>query len=392
MTFWHTAPTRPRGLATLGEVAAVFLKLGTTAFGGPAAHIGFMRDEVVRRRRWLSEEEFLDLVGAAQLIPGPNSTELAIHLGYRCAGWMGLLVAGLGFIVPASLIVTGLAWMYVEYGSTPQLRWLLYGLSPVIVAIIAHAAGGLTARYARRLPLMACWLGVLLLALAGVGELLLVGATGALCAAASLARRHGAGISTGVALGLAVLGGSAHAVAAGSVPIPVTLERLWWFFLKVGSVLFGSGYVLVAFLRADLVERWGWLSDQQLLDAVAIGQITPGPLLTTASFIGFVLGSWTGAAVATTAIFLPSFVFVALTHQLIPRMRTSAVLGALLDGVTVASLALMAAVATRLAPHAIVDGTTATVALASMAVLCTARLSPTWLVAAGALAGFVFHP
>lgn len=388
----RTGLERQRGRTALNEVLAVFLRLGATAFGGPAAHVGVMRDEIVRRRRWLSEEEFLDLVAAVQLIPGPNSTELAIHLGYQRAGWAGLVTAGVAFIVPAFVMVTGFAWAYLEYRTTPQLRWLLYGISPVIVAIIAHAAGGLTARYAKRLWLLACWALVLVLALAGVDELMLIGAAGGLSVAATLARRDAATITTGMLIGVPLLGGSALLAAAEAAPIPVTLERLWWFFLKVGSVLFGSGYVLVAFLRADLVQRWGWLTDQQLLDAVAIGQVTPGPLFTTASFIGFVLGSWTGAVVATAAIFLPSFVLVAVTHRLVPRMRASRVLGALLDGVTVASLALMAAVALRLVPSAIVDGTTAVVALATLVALLSGRVSATWLVVGGALAGLVFHP
>jgi chromate transporter len=369
-------------------VLKVFLRLGATAFGGPAAHIGFMREEVVKRRHWLSDDEFLDLVAAVHLIPGPNSTELAIHLGYRRAGWAGLAAAGVAFIVPAFVIVSGLAWIYVEYGTTPQLRWLLYGVSPVIVAIIAHASGVLSARYAGRPWLMTTWFGVLLLALAGIDELALIVGAGAAAAAASLGRRRAAGL----AIWAVVLVAPTLLAAAQADALPFTLPRLWWFFLKVGSVLFGSGYVLVAFLRADLVEHWGWLTDRQLLDAVAIGQVTPGPLFTTASFIGFILGSWTGAVVATVAIFLPSFVLVALTHRLVSRMRTSSTLGALLDGVTVASLALMAAVAVRLVPHAVNDPTTTLVALASLAALLTGRVSTTWLVAAGALAGFALHP
>lgn len=392
MTIGEAGTTGGGRVRAVAEVVAVFLRLGVSAFGGPAAHIGFMRHEVVRCRRWISEDEFLDLVAAVHLIPGPNSTELAIHLGLRRAGWRGLLAGGLAFILPAFFIVTGLAWVYVAYGTTPQVRWLLYGISPVIVAIVAHAAGALTSRYATRSMLLVMWFGVLALSLAGVGELLLVGAAGALCAAASWMRGRPPGLAVAMACALAILGGPAVAVAAGTAPVPPTLERLWWFFLKVGSVLFGSGYVLVAFLRADLVQRWAWLTDQQLLDAVAIGQVTPGPLFTTASFIGFLLGSWPGAVIATVAIFLPSFVLVAITHRLVRRMRSSTTLGALLDGVTVASLALMAAVAVGLAPHAVVDRVTAAIALASGALLVWGRVSPTWLVGAAAVAGLAFHP
>ena len=371
---------------SLGELAGLFLRLGITAFGGPAAHIGMMRDEVVERRRWLTDAEFLDLLAATNLIPGPNSTEMAIHVGYKRGGLPGLLVAGCCFILPPCLIVGGIAWSYVRYGDTPQVGWLMYGVSPVIIAIVVQALWKLGVSAVKG-PATAL-IGVLAigLSLAGFNELALLALGGIVMASVRLGRPR---VLAGT---IAMLGaGTTLFAQAVAVDVPVTLTRLTLFFLKVGSVLFGSGYVLLAFLRADLTDRWGWLTDQQLIDAVTVGQVTPGPVFTTATFIGYLLGGWMGAALATIGIFAPGFLFVAVSQPLIPRLRASALTGALLDGVVVASLGLMAAVTWHLGRSAIVDVPTATLAVVAAAILVTLRPNSAWLVLGGAVAGWILR-
>ncbi len=345
------APSNSRG--ALWEVALVFLKLGAVGFGGPAAHIALMHREVVRRRGWVSEGEFLDLVGAVNLIPGPNSTELAIHLGYRRAGWPGLAVAGACFILPAFLAVLGCAWAYVRYGRLPQVASLLYGVKPAVVALVALAVWGLGRSALKNRLTQGVAAAVLALWWLGVHELALLLASGLVVA---VVRGHSAGV-------VALVAASVPAAAAAS---PFQLSTLFFTFLKIGSVLFGSGYVLLAFLHADFVVRLGWLTDAQLLDAVAVGQVTPGPVFTTATFVGYVLDGFRGAAAATAGIFLPAFVFVALSHPLLPRLRASPVASSFLDGVVAASWALMAGVAVRLALGSVVDGFTAAVALVAL--------------------------
>ena len=381
-----TEAVTPRGRA--GEVARLFLKLGVIGFGGPAAHIALMEDEVVRRRRWLTREQFLDLLGATNLIPGPNSTEMAIHVGFVRAGWPGLVAGGACFILPAMLITMGLAMAYSRYGRLPEAGWILYGVKPVIIAVVVQAVWGL-ARKAIGTPLAAATaLAVLVLALRGANEvaLLFAAALGLplLCNVVAAGRVRTL-IPPGL-LGIAFAGPSALApvTTAGAGPL---LPQLALVFLKVGSILFGSGYVLLAFLRPDLVERTGWLTDAQLLDAVAVGQFTPGPVLTTATFVGYLLARVPGAIVATVAIFLPSFVFVALSSPLIPRLRRSTWAGGFLDGANAASVALMALVTWQLGRAAIVDWVTAALALAAAVLLLATRLNSAWLVAGGALAG-----
>jgi chromate transporter len=372
----------------LGEVVRLFLKLGVIGFGGPAAHIAMMRDEVVRRRRWVTDERFLDLLGLTNLIPGPNSTEMAIHLGYARAGWPGLVLGGSCFIVPAMLIVLSLAWLYARFGATPAATSALYGVIPVVLAIVVQAMWGL-ARTAIKGPLLAAiGLAVLALSLAGVNELALLFGGGGLAVGARLTRgARAAPAALAAALGLpAVALGQGTATAA-----PVTLGTLGLVFLKIGATLYGSGYVLLAFLRNDVVQRLGWLSDRQLLDAVAIGQVTPGPVFTTATFIGYVLAGWTGAVVATVAIFLPSFVFVALSHPWLPRIRGSRGTSAFLDGVNVAALGLMAAVTWQLARGAITDWFTAALALVASAALIRGSVNSAWLIAAGAALGVAYR-
>jgi chromate transporter len=376
----------PRPPGAVGEVARLFLKLGVIAFGGPAAHIALMREEVVRRRRWVSDERFLDLLGMTNLIPGPNSTEMAIHLGYVRAGWPGLLLGGACFIVPAMLIVLALAWLYVRYGTLPAATAALYGITPVVIAIVLHAMWAL-GRTAVKGPLLAAvGVAVLALALAGGNELALLLGGGVVVMALRAAWRGRSAVALVGALGVpGIAFGQAASVASAS------LGTLFFTFLKIGAVLYGSGYVLLAFLRNDFVERLGWLTDRQLIDAVAVGQFTPGPVFTTATFVGYLVAGWPGALLATLAIFLPSFVFVALSHPLIPRIRGSRWTGAFLDGVNVAALGLMAAVTWQLARAAIVDLFTAGLALVAGALLLRTRINSAWLVLGGAAAGLLYR-
>lgn len=375
----------------LREIARLFLKLGTIAFGGPAAHIAMMEDEVVRRRQWLTRDEFLDYLGATNLIPGPNSTELAIHVGHARGGWAGLLVAGVSFILPAFLIVMAMAWGYVCYGSVPQVEGLLYGVKPVVMAVVAQALWSL-GRSAVKSPLLAVIGGAgITAAAAGVHELLVLAATAALMAALHLGSRRRRTLVVPLVAGTSLKGTAvmtAAGVAIGTTSPSVALWTLFLVFTKAGAVLFGSGYVLLAFLRADLVERLGWLSEPQLLDAVAIGQVTPGPVFTTATFIGYVLAGPTGAIVATVGIFLPAFIFVAMSGRLVPRLRRSPLAGAVLDGVNVASLALMAVVSWQLGRAALVDPLTLALAFASLGALVVLRINSAWLIGMGASIGW----
>lgn len=374
----------------LAELARLFLRLGTTAFGGPAAHIAMMRDEVVLRRGWLSDAEFLDLLGATNLIPGPNSTEMAIHVGHRRAGWPGLVVAGACFILPAAAITLVLAWGYVHFGSRPEAAWLLYGVKPVVIAIVAQAVLGLAPVAARTRRLQLLGLASALAAGLGVNEFVVL-LLGAAVAVALSAMRRGAGALAGLALPLGSQLPLAVTTAAPAASGAVTTGALLWTFAKIGSVLFGSGYVLLAFLRAELVERLGWLDAAQLVDAIAIGQLTPGPVFTTATFVGYLLAGNAGALAATCGIFLPAFAFVALSAPLLPRLRRSWIAAAALDGVNVASLALMALVTLQLVRAAIVDAPTALLAVTSLALLVRWKLNTTWLILGGAAAGWVVH-
>jgi chromate transporter len=313
---------------------------------------------------------------------------MVIHTGLIRAGYAGLLAAGLGFILPAMLIVLALAWLYVNYGTTPTAEWLLYGIKPVIIAIILQALWNL-GRKAVKGPFLGIVGGVVLaLYLAGFDELLLLFGTGILVVVIQYGRNRLSGSKDGTSIILPWLGTASAAAVAQAVP--VSLGNLFLIFLKVGAVLYGSGYVLLAFLRNDLVVNLGWLTDQQLLDAIAIGQFTPGPVFTTATFIGFVLAGWPGAVVATVGIFLPSFLFVAAVSPLIPRLRESVLLGSLLDGVNVASLGLMAAVTLRLGQSAVVDWLTAVLAVLSAVLLFRFKLNSAWLVLGGAVVGLLY--
>jgi chromate transporter len=368
-------------MSNLTEVAALFLKIGFTAFGGPAAHLAIMHDEVVTRRKWLTDEEFLDLVGTTNLIPGPNSAEMAIHIGYLRAGWPGLIMGGLCFVVPATLIVLFLSWLYVRYGNLPQAGWLLYGIKPVVIAIISKAIWtlGRKALKDRFLFLM----GVIVLALYffGINEIALLFAGGVVVMLITNWRR----LRTPSPSILIPFSGIGLAQVATSFSLPL----LFLTFLKIGAVWYGGGYVLLAFLRGDFVLRLGWLTDQQLIDAVAIGQVTPGPLFTAATFIGYLLGGTSGALLATLGIFLPSFIFVAISNPLIPRMRSSVWMSSLLDGVNASSIGLMAAVTFQLACSSLSDLFTTLTAIVSLALLLRYKINSTWLIAGGALAGIL---
>jgi chromate transporter len=366
----------------LREVALLFLRLGTIGFGGPAAHSAMMHDEVVKRRKWLDEERFLDLIGATNLIPGPNSTEMAIHLGYLRAGWGGLILGGACFILPAMLIVTLLAWVYKTYGSTPQVGSLLYGVKPVVIAIVIQALLSLGRKAIRTKFSALVGAITIVLYLLGVNPLvLLLGGGVVVMLIANISRLRQISLP-------AVLPWLPFALATQAAE-PFNLAALFFVFLKIGAVLYGSGYVLLAFLQADLVDRYGWLTQQQLLDAIAIGQSTPGPVFTTATFIGYLLGDLPGALVATLGIFLPSFIFVAMSNPLIPRLRESLWFGALLDGVNATSLGLMAAVTLQLGQAAFVDPLTVLLGLAAILLLLRWKVNSTWLIAGGAAIGLL---
>lgn len=365
----------------LTELLWLFLRLGATAFGGPAAHIAMMHEEVVVRRRWLSEEAFLDLVGATNLIPGPNSTELAIHIGWQRRRFAGLVTAGIAFIVPAMLLTGACGWLYVRFGTVPTAKWMLYGVKPVILGVVLQAILALAPKAARTTWLRVLGVGVAVAVVTGVNELVALVGAGAMAAIVAGAKKNDAG--------LAPLAPLASTAAAGAAASAITLPSIFWVFLKIGSVLFGSGYVLVAFLRSDLVERLGWLTEGQLLDAIAVGQVTPGPVFTTATFIGYVLAGPKGALVATAGIFLPAFVFVAISGPLVPRIRRSRVAGAFLDGVNVGSLVLMATVTLQLGRSTLVDVPSVVIALASAVLLIRFKLSSTWVLLGGAAAGWV---
>ena len=364
-------------------ITLLFLRLGLTAFGGPAAHIAMMRHEFVTRREWLTDRRFLDLLGVTNLIPGPNSTEMAIHLGRERAGWRGLVGAGVAFIAPAAVMVSVLAWVYVEFGSTPAVTWVLYGVKPVVIAIVAQAIWGLGRVVVRRWQTGLLAAVVIALGLLGVNELVLLFGGAAVGAVLQRPQWLTGRLSGVLVAPLASVG------VAGAVPTTFSLLGMALLFLKIGAVLYGSGYVLLAFLRADFVERMGWLTETQLLDAVAIGQVTPGPVFTTATFIGFLLAGVPGAVVATVAIFLPSFVFVAAVHPLVERLRASSITAPILDAVNAAAVGLMTVVMVLLGRSALVDVPTILAALVALGVLIFTKVNSLWLILAGAAMGAV---
>lgn len=374
----------------LRELAAVFLKLGAIAFGGPAAHIAMMDDEVVKRRHWMSHEALLDLLGVTSLIPGPNSTELAIHIGYERAGWRGLAVAGTCFILPAMTLVWLLAALYVRYQTLPQAEWLLYGIKPVIIAIVLQALWKLGRKALKDSPTIAAGIAVIVAFFLGINEILLLLLAGL---TVMLVRNWQRVRSQKVGLWLLPLS-APGALAQVNATVPAASPHwtsVFLFFLKVGSVLYGSGYVLLAFLQRDLVERHQWLTSQQLLDAVAIGQITPGPVFTTATFIGYLLAGSTGAIAATIGIFLPAFLLVGLINPWVPKLRRSPWTAGFLDGVNAASLGLMAVVTYTLSRTALIDWVTIILAVASAIAVFRFRINSAWLVLAGGVIGLTLQ-
>jgi chromate transporter len=378
--------------SSLRTVVLLALRLGFTAFGGPAAHIAMLRDEVVSRRTWVTEQRFLDLMGITNLIPGPNSTEMVMHIGRERGGWRGLIGAGAAFILPAASITLVFAWLYVNYGTTTEGEWLLRGIKPVVLAVVIQAIWNLGRTALKSTLLAAVGAGVFVLYLLGLNEILLLFGGALIAFVGQRVMQPGERPSASSLIApLWMPGGVSLAVAAATAAVPYSAPRLFLTFLKIGSVLYGSGYVLVAFLRNDFVERLGWLTEKQLLDAVAVGQFTPGPVFTTATFVGYVIGGFPGAVLGTIGIFLPAFIFVAIAHSLINRLMTLAWVRPLLDGINVAAIGLMAAVAVVLARDAVVDALTAILAAAAFVLLVRFRVNSAALVAAGGLISLVWE-
>jgi chromate transporter len=372
----------------LKELAQVFLRLGAIAFGGPAAHIAMIDDEVVKRRQWMSRDNLLDLIGVTNLLPGPNSTELAIHIGYERAGWAGLLVAGSCFILPAMILVWLLAIVYVRYQTVPQVAWLLYGIKPVIIAIVLQALWKLSKKAAKDTPTTIAGILATAAYFAGLNEILLLLLIGVVV---MLIKNFHSGDQTTNGVYLLPFSGMLAQVGVATTAVSLGWGSVFWFFLKIGSVLYGSGYVLLAFLQRDLVERHHWLTSQQLLDAVAIGQITPGPVFTTATFVGYLLAGNAGAIAGTLGIFLPAFLLVGIVNPWVTKLRQSLWAGGFLDGVNAASLGLMAGVTYTLGRAALVDWLTVIFAILSAIALVRFKINSFWLVVAGGLMGLVLH-
>jgi chromate transporter len=375
-----------RSGAELKEIALSFLRLGTTAFGGPAAHIAMM-EEFVRRRAWVSHADFLDMLGASNLVPGPSSTEMAIHIGHQRGGWRGLVVAGVCFILPATLIVLACAWAYATFGSFPQVQSVLYGVKPVIIAVVLQALWGLGRTALKNSFLVAIGLLATAGALAGANVLAILLAAGLVTVSQAWIKERP------LSANLLALPTTAKSLMASTpalaAAVPMSLAGLFVVFLKFGAVIFGSGYILLAFLQADLVDRLHWLTQAQLLDAVAVGQVTPGPVFTTATFIGYLLGGVRGGVVATVGIFLPGFLLVAASRPLIPRIRRSTIAGTFLDGVNVGAVALMIAVTWQLSRAAVVDFPSGGIAALSAVVLIYFRVNSAWLIFASGFVGLV---
>lgn len=367
------------------EIAMVFLKLGTTAFGGPAAHVAMMDDEIVKKRKWLEKDKFMDLYGATNLLPGPNSTELAIHLGYERGGWLGLIIAGVCFILPAMLIVMAFAAIYTMYGALPEVSGIMYGIKPVIIAVIVQALIRLGQSAVKNVSTGVLGIMVVLLSFLGFHELILLALAGVIMMSITNRKKlKGSRLSVVFPI-LPVATLASKSISEGSM----ALTSLFLTFLKIGSVLYGSGYVLLAFLEADFVERFGVITSQQLLDAISVGQFTPGPVFTTATFIGYIIQGTPGAILATLGIFLPAFLLVGILNPVIPKLRSSSWVSGLLDGVNVASWGLMAVVSYKLAISAVIDIPTAILAIISLFVVFKYKVNSAWLVLSGGIIGLI---
>lgn len=358
--------------------------MGATAFGGPAVYIAIMQRETVRNRKWLTDQEFLDMVGAANIIPGPNATEMALYLGLVRAGWLGYLFSGLLFILPGVLVTLLLAWVYVSYGTLPQIGWILYGVKPIVIAIVAQALWDLGHKAVKNVLTAVVGIGVIVCYFLGLNEIALLFGGAAIVLLFSSGRQLiKKGVSALVVTPLAKI----PSLIVSAVAVPFSQSTLFLTFLKIGSVLYGSGYVLIAFFNSEFVQRLGWLTHQQLLDAIAVGQITPGPVASSATFVGYLMGGWTSALLATLAFFLPSFIFVALISRIVPYLRKKWWSGAFLDGVNIASLGLMAAVTWTLGKAGIVDWFTILLTGAALFFVFKFKTNSTWLILGGALLG-----
>ncbi|HTY81422.1 MAG TPA: chromate efflux transporter [Dehalococcoidales bacterium] len=369
------------------EVALLFLWIGATAFGGPAAYIAFMQRETVRKRHWVDDQTFLDMIGVTNLIPGPNATEMALYLGLKRAAWLGYFIAGALFILPGTIVTLFLAWIYVRYGSVPEVGWVLYGVKPVVIAVILQALWDLGRKGVKNVLSGAIGVAVIALYFLGINEIaLLFGG-----AAVALLFRAGKRLATRGATPLAafpLLGLTWPAWQTGAAPFSKT--ALFITFLKIGAVIYGSGYVLFAFFNSEFVQRLGWLNHQQLLDAIAVGQITPGPVATSATFVGYLMGGWPSGLLATLAFFLPSLVFVAAISRFVPYVRKKWWSAAFLDGVNVAALGLMAAVTWTLGRAGIIDWFTIALAVVSLVLVFRFKVNSAFLVLGGGALGIVF--
>lgn len=373
----------------LSEVAFLFLKLGALSFGGPAVYIALMHHETVRHRQWVDEQRFLDLVGATNLIPGPNATEMAIHLGLIRAGWLGLMTSGTLFILPGMLATLLVAWAYVTYGSIPEVRWILYGVKPVVIGIVIEAIWILGRKAFKEMTTAGVGIGIAILSLLGFDEIALLFG-GAIIVLLMHGLRRPIKLNLLVMLPIPLLSQIVPISLNGSV-FPFRPSILFLSFLKIGSVLFGSGYVLLAFLRSEFVTHLGWLTNQQILDAVVAGQITPGPVFSSATFIGYLLGGWPSALLATLGIFLPSFLFVGLLNRILPFVRKSVWAATFLDGVNAASLGLMAAVTFQLSRTTLIDLFTTILLLLTLLLMFRFRMNSLWLIIGGGFLGAIYQ-
>ncbi len=369
---------------SLIEISKVFLKLGFIAFGGPAAHIAMMEKEVVEKRKWMSHQHFLDLVGATNLIPGPNSTEMTMHCGHERAGWKGLFIAGISFILPAVILTGILAWLYVEYGTVPAVEPYLFGIKPAVIAIIISAILKLGKKALKTWKLGVIGVLVIVVSFLGVSEIMAILGAGLIGLAwfGLLDRKPGSGLRSFSPLIL---------LTAGTSTIKtISTAKLFLVFLKIGAVLFGSGYVLVAYLDGELVNKLGWLTKQELLDAIAIGQFTPGPVLSTATFIGYQINGLWGAIAATSGIFLPSFLFVLLLNPLVPKIRGSKLASGFLDAVNIGAVGIMVAVTIDLGRDMLIDWQSWTIAILSTIITFKLpKIGAMWLVGGGAAVGYI---
>ncbi len=368
---------------TLKEVAFVFFKLGCFAFGGPAAHIAMMEDEIVVKRKWMTRDYFLDLIGTTNLIPGPNSTEMTMHCGYERAGKTGLFVAGAAFIFPATIITALLAYLYVEYGQLPQVEPFVFGIKPAVLAIIASAVLKLGKKAIKTKELAVLGILVLVASLLGVNEILALLSAGILGLLYFYVKEKSFS-------GLNAISPLFLTFGLGTSMFKISVLNVFWVFLKVGAILYGSGYVLFAYLDAELVSK-GWLTRAELIDAIAVGQFTPGPVLSTSTFIGYQLSGFYGALVATTGIFLPSFLFVLILNPFIEKMRQSKLLRYFLDAVNVAAVAVMLAVLFVMAKETLLDWKAITIALIAVYLVFATKISPIWVIVAGAVLGYAVN-